>query len=705
MIAKKFKAIHLQPFDCSVRYDRSKAMFTATQQHTGVDQNKGQTRRPLRFVAALAALAFAATSMAAPINVPNQDFSSNANDGQIGGGLLGGNGSATIGSGPWSGTYAGVLNLLAPPVLTISPGAATISGLAGVSGLGILDNSGYFSQNLSDAYQTNKRYVLNVTVDAGTPLSVGVLSSAQAGIALTRGSTEVASTRNPTLLQLSLLSGTRYKLTLVYQTGASVSGHVGVKLYSNPQNLLTASLLSSVSFSNVTLHGGPINAPPASIGPASGTPQSTVINTAFSAPLVIEVLNSEGDGVPGVTVTFAAPSSGASANLSATSVTTDDNGLAQVTGTANGVPGDYTITATVAGLPATSFALTNVAPSGITVGDATGTPQSATVLQSFSQALGVTVTDGGGHAVVGTPVIFSAPVLGATATFPGGFLAFTDSSGKASVAASANAIAGSYVVSASVIGGSTSATFSLTNNAGPVAIAIPIGGTPQSATVSTPFTTPLQVKLTDAYGNPKAGLEVDFTAPGSGASATFPPDGNTTTALTDINGIATANATANANAGIYLVAASSDGLLTDVQFLLTNSNLAVPIVTETSGQDQDANVATAFNCLLQIKVTNGLGMPVSNANINFAAPMSGPSAALSDGVTTGQNVVVATDSSGLAGVTATANNVPGSYDIAASMQGDAAVLGTFTLTNLDQNDIIFKNGAGFETWPALCPKP
>jgi hypothetical protein len=680
-------------------------MFTATQQHKGVDQNKGQTRRPLRFVAALAALAFAATAMAAPITVPNGDFSSSANDGQVGGGVLGGSGSTTIGSGPWSGTYIGVANLLAPPVLTISPGSATISGLAGVGALGILNNSGFFSQTLTNSYQANKRYVLNATVDAGTPLSVGVLSSAQAGIALTRGATEIASTRNATSLQLTLLGGTRYKLTLVYQTGALASGHVGVKLYSAPQNLLTGSLLSSVSFSDVTLHGGPIGAPPASIGPASGTPQTAVINTAFSSPLVIAVLNSEGDGVPGVTVTFAAPSSGASAVLSATTVVTDDNGLAQVTGVANGIPGNYSITATVAGLPAASFALTNVAPSGTTVGNATGTPQSAVVVQAFAQPLGVTVTDGGGHAVAGALVVFSAPLLGATATFPSGFVALTDSNGQASVPASANAVAGSYVVIASVAGGATSASFSLTNTAGPVAIAIPVGGTPQSAMVTTAFNAPLQVKLTDAFGNPEAGVEVTFTAPGSGPSATFPPDGASTVVLTDANGIASVNATANANAGVYLVSASSAGLLTDVEFALTNSTSVVPVVTETSGQGQDANVGTAFNCLLQVKVTDGGGTPVSGANIAFSAPLSGPSAVLSNGTTSGQSVVVSTDADGLAGVTATANNVPGSYDITASIQGNALVLGSFALTNLNDGDIIFKNGAGFEPWPALCPNP
>ncbi|HEX4412707.1 MAG TPA: Ig-like domain-containing protein [Lacipirellulaceae bacterium] len=682
-------------------------MFSATRTQSSVNQF---TRRPQRRSFALATLAltaafFAVHAAAAEIPVPNGDFSNAGNIGQVGGGVLGGSGFSLIGSGPWSGTYQGILALLAPPVLSINSGSATISGLAGVSGVGIVDNSGYFSQDLTTAYAPTKRYVLNATVDANTPLNVGLLSSAQAGIALTRGTTELASTRNATLLELSLLSGTSYKLTLVYETGATASGNIGVKLFSNPQNLLTANLLSSVSFSNVTLHGGPINAPAASIGPASGTPQSAIINTGFGSPLTVEVFDSEGDGVPGVTVAFAAPTSGASTTLSASTVVTDANGLAQVTGLANGVPGDYTVTATVGSLPAASFTLTNVAPAGTNVGNAVGTPQSATVTMLFGDPLGVTVTDGSGHAVAGTPVNFQAPLAGATATFPDGLIAFTDINGHASVTARANSVAGSYVVTASVPGGATSAAFALTNDAGAVAIATPFSGTPQRATVLTAFDTPLSVRLTDIFGNAKAGLQVAFTAPVSGPSATFPPNGTSTMVVTDADGFATIDAMANANAGSYLVAASSDGLLTDVDFLLTNTNQPLPNVVETSGENQVANVATAFECLLQIKITDAGGTPVSGANINFSAPLTGPSATLSNGSASGITVTASTDSAGLAGVTATANSVPGSYAITATMQGDETVLGDFTLTNLDAGDIIFKTGGDFEVWPALCPTP
>jgi F5/8 type C domain/Bacterial Ig-like domain (group 1)/Domain of unknown function DUF11 len=109
--------------------------------------------------------------------------------------------------------------------------------------------------------------------------------------------------------------------------------------------------------------GGGGGNPPASITATGGTPQSASIGTAFLIPLQVTVKDSGGNPVSGVTVTFSAPVSGASAVLSAGSVATDANGLASVTATANGSLGSYTVTATAGALSA-SFSLTNTPPSG-----------------------------------------------------------------------------------------------------------------------------------------------------------------------------------------------------------------------------------------------------------------------------------------------------------------------------------------------------
>ena len=49
---------------------------------------------------------------------------------------------------------------------------------------------------------------------------------------------------------------------------------------------------------------------PASITATSGTPQTTTVGSAFASPLVVTVTDTHGNPMPGVTVTFTAPSSG-----------------------------------------------------------------------------------------------------------------------------------------------------------------------------------------------------------------------------------------------------------------------------------------------------------------------------------------------------------------------------------------------------------
>lgn len=91
---------------------------------------------------------------------------------------------------------------------------------------------------------------------------------------------------------------------------------------------------------------------------SSGSPQSAIVGTPFANPLTVTLTNPCGTPLSGVTVTFAAPASGASATLSGGSAVTGANGTASVTASANATAGSYLVTASVYGISA-SFALTN----------------------------------------------------------------------------------------------------------------------------------------------------------------------------------------------------------------------------------------------------------------------------------------------------------------------------------------------------------
>ena len=104
---------------------------------------------------------------------------------------------------------------------------------------------------------------------------------------------------------------------------------------------------------------------PMSVTATTGSGQSTVVGGSFAAPLQATVKDGGGNPVSGAVVTFAAPGSGVSGTFAngtaTTTVTTNSAGQATATLMANSTTGQYTVTATVAGVPTpASFSLTNL---------------------------------------------------------------------------------------------------------------------------------------------------------------------------------------------------------------------------------------------------------------------------------------------------------------------------------------------------------
>ncbi|MEQ8959220.1 MAG: choice-of-anchor Q domain-containing protein, partial [Coleofasciculus sp. C2-GNP5-27] len=93
----------------------------------------------------------------------------------------------------------------------------------------------------------------------------------------------------------------------------------------------------------------------------TGSPQSTPVNTAFADSLTVQVLeNFANQPIPGVPITFNAPSSGASSSLgNGTTVLTNPQGIAENPVTANTIAGNYQVIATANGLQLIPFDLTN----------------------------------------------------------------------------------------------------------------------------------------------------------------------------------------------------------------------------------------------------------------------------------------------------------------------------------------------------------
>jgi hypothetical protein len=165
-------------------------------------------------------------------------------------------------------------------------------------------------------------------------------------------------------------------------TGATLSSPAALTDASGVASV-TATAKHTVGSYTVTASAGSLTAAfnltntlgPAAVMTAENSPQSAPAGAAFAKPLNAIVMDAGGNPLSGVTVTFSAPVSGASAALSSGTAVTDASGAASVTATANATPGSYNVTAT-AGSLSTTFSLTNQAPAGIVL---TVTPGNSSV--------------------------------------------------------------------------------------------------------------------------------------------------------------------------------------------------------------------------------------------------------------------------------------------------------------------------------------
>jgi hypothetical protein len=126
------------------------------------------------------------------------------------------------------------------------------------------------------------------------------------------------------------------------------------------------------------------------------------------------------------------------------------------------------------------------------------------------------------------------------------------------------------------------------NTSGPSAVTA-TSGTPQSADVGTAFAAPLVAKVTDGAGAAVPNVPVTFTAPATGASATFAGGASAVSVTTDATGAATSPVlTANATAGTYTVTAATDGAAAPANFTLTNGSSPPPSPSATASPSASA---------------------------------------------------------------------------------------------------------------------
>jgi adhesin/invasin len=194
-------------------------------------------------------------------------------------------------------------------------------------------------------------------------------------------------------------------------------------------------------------------------------------------------------------------------------------------------------------------------------------PTSATAGTLITPAVTVQLEDSGGNPVAQSGVTITMSLSSGTGTLGGTLSQATNASGLATFNDLSIILVGSKQLTAASTGLTSAVSNAFTITAAAAVNIVVTGGTPQSTPINTPFAQPLQVAVTDTFGNPVVGALVTYSAPSSGASASLSNGGNATT---DASGHASVTATANGIVGgPYLVSATT-GTLELITFSLTN---------------------------------------------------------------------------------------------------------------------------------------
>jgi uncharacterized protein (TIGR03437 family) len=484
--------------------------------------------------------------------------------------------------------------------------------------------------------------------------------------------------------------------------------------------------------------GGEPPAPEGGIAMVSGNGQ--VVRSYFftSEPMVVRVVDDDGAPAPNVAVTFATASGGGipitnfvdpgqnNCTLGTNSVIcmTDANGIASaffMGATVEYFSGSYALSTVTASIPGGSttpsgsvtFSVTSVpatGPSGIQAMPAVNQLVPPLMIREIEAQQGQTLSGAFRVRVIaqsgiqfGTPIPNVGLSVEPMTLLPTGFLQYilgaagpaycvgrtvlTDADGLAScdLFVPATTPAGTYTIYR-VVGGYEPLSYTLNVTVAPPEIAslAIVSGDGQSGSIGQTLPNPLVVLVRDQFGNPMAGVSVQWV-PVVAGTATL---ANTTT-QTGANGRASNTVTLGNVPGAVQIQASAGG--TSVTFGDLEATVTLTSLTKVgNGDNQTAVTNSAFTNPLTVQVNGTLG-PMPNMQVTFSV--------LTGSATLVGGPVVYTNSQGQARINLKAGAQAGPVEIVAAVAGLSSQ--TFNLNVRSPGPQLtldsFTNGASFQT--------
>jgi adhesin/invasin len=238
-------------------------------------------------------------------------------------------------------------------------------------------------------------------------------------------------------------------------SGVTNASGIVATSYQLPNTLGTYKITASAAGKSGTFTETATGDAPSSLQIVSGNNQSAAANTALSHPLVVQVNDSGGTPITGVSVVFSAPSG----TFTGSPATTNSSGQATVNYTTGTSAGPVTVTAAVDKLT-TQFSVTVTAgmPASVTITG--GNNQAAPAGTTLPQALSVVVADQYSNPVSGVAVTFGDGDAGGSFSYANPVT--TTSTGTASQFYTLPRTAGSVSISATAAGVTTPAIFNET---------------------------------------------------------------------------------------------------------------------------------------------------------------------------------------------------------------------------------------------------
>lgn len=256
--------------------------------------------------------------------------------------------------------------------------------------------------------------------------------------------------------------------------------------------------------------------------------------------------------------------------------------------------------------------------------------------------------------------------------------ATTNADGQASVQWVLGAVAGTQTMLAKAVGNGAPANlsviFTATASSSVPAKLEKVAGDAQTATAGSAVATAPAVKVTDANGNPVAGVGVTFAVASGGGSVN-----PTTPVASDANGIAAVTSwTLGAVAGPNTLTATAAGTGISgnpATFTATGAVGAAAKLGLAVAPSTTAASGVALSTQPQVQVQDAAGNPVASANVAVTVSLSPASGTLSGGATT-----VQTDASGRAVFSGlTISGTAGPYTLQFSASGLAAATAPVTI--------------------------